>query len=317
MSAPSPTAPGRNDLLHRPLPSSPPPPPLPLGLTPLHGPPRHEHLVLIIGVGPGMGLCIAQHFAAQGYATALLSRDVQRLEGWARELDVVAKERLRRDREEANQSGSQGKAEEAAPLSRGVFCDVLDPDSVLTGIRSALQLFPGRKLGTAIYNASVRVKRPFLAQTEAQVRDSFQASIMSSFVFMKECVTLMKGGEEGVGGAGTGSGGTILATGATSATRGRASFAAFSMGKTGLRRICEVAAREHGKDNIHIAHIVIDGLIDSSAARKHLGLSDSEYFHDDTVVDPREAAKAYLFLAQQAPSAWTFEMDLRPAREHF
>lgn len=69
--------------------------------------------------------------------------------------------------------------------------------------------------------------------------------------------------------------------------------------------------------NIHIAHIVIDGLIDSSAARKHLGLSDSEYFHGDTVVDPREAAKAYLFLAQQAPSAWTFEMDLRPAREHF
>lgn len=69
--------------------------------------------------------------------------------------------------------------------------------------------------------------------------------------------------------------------------------------------------------NIHIAHIVIDGLIDSAAARKHLGLSDSEYFPADAVVDPREAAKAYLFLAQQAPSAWTFEMDLRPAREHF
>lgn len=242
MSAPSPTAPGRNDLLSRPLPSSPPPAPLPLGLTPLHGPPRHEHLVLIIGVGPGMGLCIAQHFAAQGYATALLSRDVQRLEGWARELDALARERLRQDGEKVGQLDSQAGLETSAALSRGVFCDVLDPASVLAGLRSALQLFPGRKLGTAIYNASVRVKRPLLAQTDAQVRDSFQASVMSSFVFMKECITLMKGeGQRRLGG-------TILATGATSATRGRASFAAFSIGKTGLRRICEVAAREHGKD---------------------------------------------------------------------
>lgn len=247
MASPSPTAPGRNDLLSRPLPSSPPPAPLPLGLTPLHGPPRHEHLVLIIGVGPGMGLCVAQHFAAQGYATALLSRDVERLEGWAKELDAVARQRLRQDGETADRPARQKRTEEALALSRGVFCDVLDPDSVLAGLRTALQLFPGRKLGTAIYNASVRVKRPLLAQTEAQVRHSFQASIMSSFVFMKECVTLMKGGE-GEGEGKKGLGGTILATGATSATRGRASFAAFSIGKTGLRRICEVAAREHGKD---------------------------------------------------------------------
>lgn len=63
--------------------------------------------------------------------------------------------------------------------------------------------------------------------------------------------------------------------------------------------------------------MILDGLIDSDTARKYLlGRSDLR-FPDNSVLIPDEVAKTYLFLAQQAPSAWTFEVDLRPAKEKF
>lgn len=283
----------------------------PLGLTPLHGPPRHEHLVIVLGVGPGMGLAIARVFAAQGYAVVIMSRSKERLQGWAKELDQLARARLQQDGETPPPGDEQ--------LSAAVTCDVLSTESVKAALVEALKLFPKRRLGTAIYNASVRKKAPFLEQTEQQVADSLQASVLSAFAFLQGCVREMirpaSGSSDGEGPIG----GTILVTGATSATRGREGFAAFSSGKTGLRRLCEVAAREHGSDNVHVAHVVVDGLIDSETARKFLGfdVGKGERFRDGTVVLPEEAAKSYLFLAQQRVEGWTFEMDLRPAREHF
>ncbi|PWN27092.1 NAD(P)-binding protein [Jaminaea rosea] len=261
-----------------------------------------------------MGLAIAQVFAAQGYAVVIMSRNKQRLAGWAEELDQTARSKLQ----------SEGQlAPKEEQLAAAVSCDVLDTDSVKAGMAEALRLFPTRRLGTAIYNASVRKKAPFIEQTEQQVKDSLQASVVSAFAFLQATVREMikpaadtsSGNQERKGPIG----GNILVTGATSATRGREGFAAFSSGKTGLRRLCEVAAREHGPDGVHVAHVFVDGLIDSDTARKFLGFDTSkgERFADGTVVLPSEAAKSYLFLAQQQRAAWTFEMDLRPAKEHF
>lgn len=276
----------------------------PLGRSPLHGPPRSQHLVLVLGVGPGMGLAIARAFAEQGYATVIMSRNKARLDTWAKELNETARSRRKRDGEEAIDSSS------GSTLSHAVACDVLSTDSVKAAVVEAMAAFTGYKLGTAIYNASVRQKKPFLEQTDAHVTDSLQASVASSFAFMQACIRSILTNGDGVGG-------NILATGATSATRGRAGFAAFSAGKTGLRRLCEVAAREYGPTGIHVSHVVVDGLIDSQTARDYLGLPKGSRFPDASVVLPSEAAKSYVFLAQQQSSSWTFEMDLRPAREHF
>ncbi|CAO1632294.1 unnamed protein product [Jaminaea pallidilutea] len=278
----------------------------PLGLSPLHGPPRSQHLVLVLGVGPGMGLALARAFAEQGYATVIMSRNKAKLDTWAKELDETARSRRKRDGEEAIDSSSGS----TLSLSRAVACDVLSTDSVKAALVEAMAAFPGYRLGTAIYNASVRQKKPFLEQTDAHVTDSLQASVASAFAFMQACIRSMLTNGDGVGG-------NILATGATSATRGRAGFAAFSAGKTGLRRLCEVAAREYGPAGIHVSHVVVDGLIDSQTARDYLGLPKGSRFPDASVVLPSEAAKSYVFLAQQQSSGWTFEMDLRPAREHF
>lgn len=58
----------------------------PLGASPLHGPSRDKHIVVILGVGPGLGLAIARIFAAQGYRVAIMSRSKDRLDGWAKEV---------------------------------------------------------------------------------------------------------------------------------------------------------------------------------------------------------------------------------------
>lgn len=114
-----------------------------------------------------------------------------------------------------------------------------------------------------------------------------------------------------------GKGGSILVTGATSSIRGREGFAAFAASKGGLRQICQSVAREYGPQHIHVAHIIVDGLIDSQEARNYLGLQKGQRFGSDSVLRPEEMAKAWLFLASQNESTWTFEMDMRPAREHF
>ncbi len=106
-------------------------------------------------------------------------------------------------------------------------------------------------------------------------------------------------------------------TGATSSTRGREGFASFAAAKSGLRAMCQSIAREYGPKRVHVAHIIVDGLIESDTAKRHFGFPEGQRFADGTVLRPEEMAKTWLFLAQQQESAWTFEMDLRPAKEHF
>ncbi|UZJ52447.1 hypothetical protein CBS101457_001767 [Exobasidium rhododendri] len=267
----------------------------PLGTSALHGPPIDQHIVCILGVGPGLGLAIAQLFAGQGYTTAILSRNKQRLDGWAVELDqTIQKVRGRRGE---------------TPQSLAFACDVLSDDSIREAISSIQKAWPDKKMGTAIYNASVRKRGPFLDQRPEQIKEVVQASVFAGITFMQTIIRAMssKGNQ----------GGTIIVTGATSSTRGREGFAAFAASKSGLRAACQSVAKEYGPKNIHISHVVVDGLIESQQAIDHLGLDKGTRFPDGSALRPEEMCKAWLFLASQHRSAWTFEMDLRPAKEHF
>jgi NAD(P)-dependent dehydrogenase (short-subunit alcohol dehydrogenase family) len=110
--------------------------------------------------------------------------------------------------------------------------------------------------------------------------------------------------------------GTIVFTGATASVRGGSHFAAFAAAKNGLRAVAQSMARELGPRGIHVAHVVIDGMIDSAATRarfpervKDLGA--------DAMLDTSAIAELYFQIHAQPRSAWTFEADLRPAAERF
>jgi len=71
-----------------------------------------------------------------------------------------------------------------------------------------------------------------------------------------------------------------------------------------------------------LAHIqVIDGTILTTRTQKVFGNREGKevnWLNDEKQrLSPESIAKCYLYLHQQGPDAWTLEMDLRPAKEHF
>lgn len=107
-------------------------------------------------------------------------------------------------------------------------------------------------------------------------------------------------------------GGTIIFTGATSAVRGRDGAIGFSAAKFAVRGMAESMARELGPDGIHVAHVVIDGQINTPTLRRQNPNRD-----EDSLLDPAEIADSYWHLVEQDKTAWTLELDLRPSVEEF
>ena len=105
--------------------------------------------------------------------------------------------------------------------------------------------------------------------------------------------------------------GTILFTGATASVRGAAGYAAFAAGMHGKRALAQAMARELSPKGIHVAHIVIDGPIDTPFTRERFADLVAER-PEDGILAPDDIAVNYWNLYKQPRSAWTFELDLRP-----
>ena len=108
--------------------------------------------------------------------------------------------------------------------------------------------------------------------------------------------------------------GTIIFTGATASLRGSSGFAAFASAKHGLRALAQSMGRELGPKNIHVAHTVIDGMIDSNFIREMVPTVD-EMRDEDAILNPDHIAAQYVMLHNQPRTAWTHELDLRPWKE--
>jgi NAD(P)-dependent dehydrogenase (short-subunit alcohol dehydrogenase family) len=108
--------------------------------------------------------------------------------------------------------------------------------------------------------------------------------------------------------------GTIIFTGATASLRGREGYAAFAGAKHALRALAQSMARELGPQGIHVAHVVIDGAIDTAFIAENFpqryALKDK-----DGILKPDDIAESYWQLHRQPRSAWTHELDLRPWME--
>jgi NAD(P)-dependent dehydrogenase (short-subunit alcohol dehydrogenase family) len=106
--------------------------------------------------------------------------------------------------------------------------------------------------------------------------------------------------------------GTILFTGATASLRGSAKFSMLAVGKFGLRALAQSLARELGPRGIHVAHVIIDGQIDTPRVRGMMPGRDPSTF-----IAPESIAELYWQLHAQDRSCWSHEVDLRPATEKF
>ena len=158
----------------------------------------------------------------------------------------------------------------------------------------------------AIFNAGANFRSP-IADTPAEMFEKvWRLSCYAGFLFGREAARRMLPRGRG----------TILFTGATASMRGAAQFAAFAAAKGGLRQVAQSMARELGPKNIHVAHIVIDGMIDNRRTRERMAERVRDLPADGRLA--RDAiAEVFWQRHAQPRSAWSFETDLRPWAEKF
>jgi NAD(P)-dependent dehydrogenase (short-subunit alcohol dehydrogenase family) len=155
-----------------------------------------------------------------------------------------------------------------------------------------------------VFNVGGNVRFPLLEMTAEKYFKTWEMCAMAGFLVGREAArALLPRGR-----------GTILFTGATASLRGGVGFSAFAGGKAALRALAQSMAREFGPQGLHIAHIVVDGVIDSERVRTTQPERVAA-LGPKGLVEPDSIARAYLWLHEQTPDAWTFELDLRPGVE--
>jgi NAD(P)-dependent dehydrogenase (short-subunit alcohol dehydrogenase family) len=158
----------------------------------------------------------------------------------------------------------------------------------------------------AIFNAGANFRASILETPADMFEKVWRLGCYAGFLFGREAARRMTPRGKG----------TILFTGATASVRGSAQFAAFAAAKGGLRQVAQSMARELGAKNIHVAHVVIDGVIDNRRSRERM----AQYVRslpDDGLLATNAIAELFWQLHVQPRSAWTFEADLRPWAEKF
>ncbi|SDI56019.1 Short-chain dehydrogenase [Paraburkholderia steynii] len=227
-------------------------------------------VAVVVGAGPGNGEALAKRFAEAGYAVALLARDQARV-------TVLANQ---------------------VPNSRGYACDVADAEAVSTvfeRIRSDLG-----EVDVLLFNAGSGVFGDIETITPEQFEDSWRVNALGGFLCAKQIIPSMV--ERGRG--------SIIFIGATASRRGGVNTAAFAPAKAAQRSLAESMARKLWPMGIHVALVVIDGIVDLPGARKHFADKPAEAF-----VSPAALAETAYWLTAQDRQAWSFEVEARPFLE--
>lgn len=236
---------------------------------------------VVVGVGAsrGLGGALARRFAREGLDVFLGGRTLGKLEALAEEID---------------RSGGR-----AIP----VVTDATDEASVAHLFDTACLSRPPI---LAVYNAgNMRIGN--LADMDAlYFEETWRTTTFGGFLVGREAARRMLPQERG----------TIVFTGATASLRARPPFAAFASAKAALRAMAFGLARELGPQGIHVGHVVIDGVIDGDMVAQNIpGIR--ERLGEDGMLDVDAIADAYWALHVQHRSAWTLELDVRPAKESF
>lgn len=140
----------------------------------------------------------------------------------------------------------------------GINADATDPNSLDTAFNTLKQEFPDHKLAAVVFNPSSGYgKKPFMEIDPEDMTKAVNANILGFFNFARKVLPLL---EESVPSSPHPP--TLIVTGATASVRGSNQFAVFATGMWGKRGLTQSLAREYGPKGVHVAHAVIDGMID-------------------------------------------------------
>ncbi len=243
-------------------------------------------VALVVGAGDATGGAIARRFAREGYTACVTRRSADKL------APLVAQIEAEGGRAHAFASDAR-KEEEVVALIERIEAQV-----------GAIEVLA--------FNIGANVPESILTESARKYFKVWEMACFSGFLNAREVARRMVARPMPA----SGHRGTILFTGATASLRGGAHFAAFSGAKMALRALAQSMARELGPQGIHVAHVVVDGAIDTEFIRSNFperyALKDS-----DGILNPEHIADSYWMLHRQPRDAWTHELDLRPWSEKF
>jgi NAD(P)-dependent dehydrogenase (short-subunit alcohol dehydrogenase family) len=235
---------------------------------------------LVVGAGEATGGAIARRFAREGYTACVTRRSADKLAPLVAQIEAAGGR--------ARAFGSDARREEqVAEMVQTIEREVGPIEVCVFNVGGNVR-FPIRETSTRVYTKV------------------WEMAALAGFLVGREAAKAMVPRRRG----------TILFTGATASLRGGKGFAAFAGAKHALRALAQSMARELGPEGIHVAHVVIDGAIDTPFIRDNFP-ERYRLKEQGGILDPEAIAENYWRLHCQPRSAWTHELDLRPWMEPF
>ena len=243
---------------------------------------KSSRVALLVGAGDAIGAAVARRFAEGGYKVCIARREAAKSQALVNELNAAGYD------------------------VRAFSTDARDEKSV-QNLFEQVERDAG-PIEVCLFNAGANVGKPLLETTERLFFRAWQLACYAGFLVGREATRYMT--ERGRG--------TILFTGATASVRGGKNFAAFAAAKFGLRAVAQSMARELGPKNIHVAHLIMDGAVDSPEIHRRFMVDkgiDASTLPPDSMTKTSSIAEIYWFLHGQPRDGWTHELDLRPSVE--
>ena len=230
---------------------------------------------LVVGAGDSLGAALARRFAREGLKVCIARRNADKLEPLAAEIRA------------------------AGGTVHAYGCDARREDQVID-LFARIERDVGA-LEVVVFNVGGNIRFGLTEMTAQKYFKAWEMACFAGFLTAREAMKRMAPRGRG----------TLFFTGATAALRGGEGFAAFATAKFGLRALAQSTAREYGKKGIHVAHVVIDGPIDTPFVRE-LRPEMVASRPKDGLLQPDDIADTYWAIHRQKRSAWTFELDIRP-----
>jgi len=238
---------------------------------------------IVAGVGSGTGRSLAIKFSSS-YSVVLIARKPENYES------VVA---------EIRKAGGQ---------AIGISVDVADSQAVAAAFETIKKEYGNAQLAAAVYNVGGGFfRKPFLELSQKEYAAGFESNGLGFFNFAQATLPLLLAAVST-----SPNSPSLLITGATASLRGSAFCSSFASGKFALRATGQSLAREFGPQGVHVAHAIIDGVIDTPWSKSVVNGGK-----EDGKIDPNAIADSFWHLHTQPRSSWTQELDLRPFIEKF
>ena len=239
---------------------------------------KRPPVAVIVGAGDALGSAVARRFAREGYNVCVARRSMDKLQPLVAEIRAL--------NGAVRPFGMDARKEE----------QVVDFFATVEREEGEIDL--------VVFNVGPNVQFDIRSTEARKYFKVWELACYAGFLVGREAARIMTPRGRG----------SILFSGATASWRGNSGFSAFSGGKQGLRALAESMAKELGPQGVHVAHIVIDGSIDTEFIKR---LFPERYALKslDGILNPDHIAENYWHIHKQPRTAWTFEMDLRPYME--